>query len=133
MRARRKQRPLGAIETRVDLERVAEMRERPAFFGEVAQNLKAAACRIARRGDAFGDRRVFVSDLAKETDLPVKRLAPILTNLANAGLIEVARADFVGGMPFEKVRDSEVIVRYSSGSASSYHFVTIDPKHCRRG
>lgn len=118
----------GATHVEIDLDRVAEMRERPAFYKRTADKIVEAACRIARRGDGWGARKVFLSDLARELRIPMARLGPMLVHAQNLGWVTLARADVPAAMPPKKVADSEIVVGAGrrGHAAPEYHFLEID-------
>ena len=120
---KRRRAGLGVVQVRVDRDRVAEMRERPEFYKKAAGEVVKAACRVVKRGDAFGGRRVFISDVAAEVGLPVKRLAPLLATWQRLGWVELVRADFRGAMDPAKVDASEI-----DNGVSRFNFVAVDPK-----
>ena len=93
----------------VDLERVQEMRENEAFYRPAAEKVNAAAKTLVQRGIGFGDK-AYISDVAKELGSTTSRLAPLLVNWNNIGWVRLSRADLVGAMPRDKVRDSEIDV-----------------------
>lgn len=101
------------------------MRAEPTFFRRSAKSMIGAACRISRRGGAWGwsRRKVFLSDVAHEIGVPMKRLAPMLVHFNNLGWIGLARADLVGGMDPKKVRDSEIDL----DGRTTFHFLEVDP------
>lgn len=133
--ARRSKKGLGSVDIELDMERVAEMRERPEFYRKGADKLVEAACRISQRGEAWGfsKRKVFLSDLSKEVGIPMHRLAPLVVPAHNLGWLNLARADLVGAMDPKKVEDSEIVVGRSKSNPygqASFHFIEIEPKSC---
>lgn len=65
----------------------------------------------------------------------MKRLAPILVNANNLGMLALARADLTAAMNADTVAASEITVgRQSRGHAAvTYHFLEIDPaRDCGR-
>ena len=127
----RRRRALAGVRVDVDLERVAEMRDNPGFYRGAADKVVKAACRLSERGEAWGSvhgvRKVFLSDLARETHTPMARLARLLVPWSNLGWVSLARADLVGKMDPRKVADSEIEI-----GDSRVNFIEIEPrKDCR--
>lgn len=101
-------------------ERLDDVAESPKRFRDTAAAFQAAADKIAARGDGWnGTRKVFISDVAKETGAPVSRIAGPLLIANNKGWLELQRADLVGAMDEDSVRRSEI----ESPTESRYHFV----------
>jgi hypothetical protein len=109
------------VHAHVDLERVEEMRANEAFYRPAAEKVNAAARDLVARGIGFGDK-AFVSDVAQALGMTTARLAPLLVNWNNIGWVRLARADLVGAMPPDKVRDSEIVFGRDE-RGSSFHFI----------
>lgn len=106
------------------------MREN-SMFKDTADKLIEAACRISKRGDAWGysGRKVFLVDVAQEINVPLKRLAGLLVAFHHLGWLDLARADLVSAMDLQQVRDSEI----DFAGIARFHFLTVDPETCFHG
>jgi hypothetical protein len=78
-----------------------------------------ALARLAPESARFGTRRVFLSELC---DLQSAEDCALLLECMHAGLLRLARADYVGGMDPAMVAASEW--RIPSGAAT-YHFLCV--------
>lgn len=96
------------------------MRERESFFKPVAEKVNAAAKKLVSSGEGFGQRKAFISDVAKAVGSTVARLGPMLIRFNQLGWIELARADMPVAMDPEKVSRSEI----EHGNAS-WHLVVV--------
>lgn len=124
--SRSRSRDLGVVHVTYDRERIEEMRERPEFYRKAADKVNEAACEIVKRGDGWGARKAFLSDVANAVGTPMRRLAPMVTAWNNLGWVSLSRADLVAAMDEKKVADSEVVL----GKHASFHFLEVDPKRC---
>lgn len=104
------------------LERRDDILSRKEFFVPAASKVVQQAKDIAVRGDGWGQHKAFISDVARELNTSVKRLAGLLLVWHNIGWIELARADLVGAMPFEKVQESEI---RTHDDIATYHFIVV--------
>lgn len=120
---RRRRSQLGAVKVTLDRERLREMRSEPAAAKRTAKGIKAAACELVHRAEVQGKRKVFLSDIAAEVGLPMKRLAPIVASLHNLGLITLVRADLPAAMDQRKLAASEIELE---STGARYHFVEVD-------
>lgn len=119
----RRRRQLAGVKVRLDRERLREMRNDPGPARQTAKALNAAACAIIRRGDGFGPRKAFLSDVAAQVGVPMRRLAPIAAQLNNLGLVVLARADLVGAMDPARVAASEIELE---PSGARFNFLEVD-------
>jgi lysophospholipase L1-like esterase len=73
-----------------------------------ADRINEVAREIAREGDAWGGRKVFISDIAKRLGTKTERIAGPILIARNKGWLVLARADLPWAMDMDKVMSSEI-------------------------
>jgi lysophospholipase L1-like esterase len=86
-----------------------------------ADRINEVAKDIAREGDAWGGRKVFISDIAKRLGTKTERLAGPILIARNKGWLVLARADMPFAMDMNKVSASEV----EDWMGNQTHFIEI--------
>lgn len=85
------------------------------------------AANSSAEGQRFGDNKVFISEVARNLQIPrgdLRAFKRRLLQAREAGLLGLARADLVEAMDPRQVDDSETVDDFGYGS-EQYHFVRI--------